>query len=111
MSDETFGESNLKDNSKLIKATSILLLEIITENKLDLKANKEPVQGKSKLTKEKAKSVFNCKKPPSITVQGYLERIVKYSKLERSTLIMTLIYIDRMCDFTGLLLSDFNVHR
>jgi hypothetical protein len=40
-----------------------------------------------------------------------MERIVKYSKLEESTLIISLVYIDRLCDFTGLLLGDMNIHR
>jgi hypothetical protein len=55
--------------------------------------------------------MFNSKKPPSISIQQYLERIVKYSKMEDSTLILTLIYIDRLCDLSQINLNDYNIHR
>ncbi len=40
-----------------------------------------------------------------------MERIKKYSKAEDSTLILTLIYIDRLCDVAQIHLSDYNIHR
>ena len=57
------------------------------------------------------KNIFTSKKPPSISIQSYFERIIKYSKIEESTLIVTLIYIDRLCDFSQLVLTEFNIHR
>jgi len=41
----------------------------------------------------------------------YLDRIAKYTKIEESTIILTLIYIDRICDFRNIHLSIYNIHR
>ncbi|KAF8335829.1 cyclin-domain-containing protein [Cantharellus anzutake] len=55
---------------------------------------------------------FHSRAPPGITVLDYLRRIVKYTHLERSCLLITLHYIDQMCArnprFT---VSSLTVHR
>jgi hypothetical protein len=105
------GESTDNVSSrKMIKSISVLLTEILNENKEELKTQK--IQSNNKFNKVKQQfNVFNSKKVPSISLQNYFERIVKYSKLEDSTLIITLVYIDRLCDITGLTLYDNNIHR
>ena len=40
---------------------------------------------------------FTYKVKPSISLLDYLRRIIKYVKIEYSTLIIALIYIDRIC--------------
>jgi hypothetical protein len=72
---------------------------------------KEKNQVVKNTNKDKHKSVFNSKKPPSISIQQYIERIVKYSKLEDSTLIIILIYIDRLCEKTQIHINELNIHR
>jgi hypothetical protein len=57
------------------------------------------------------KSGFTSKKPPAITIEAYLERILKYSHIEESTLILSLIYIDRVCDINNIQMTNFNIHR
>jgi hypothetical protein len=98
-----------RSSQKIIKTVATLLSEIINENKEEFKNSKET--GKIPSNIDKHKSIFNSKKPPSISIQQYIERIVKYSKMEDSTLIITLIYIDRLCDMSQLHLNDFNIHR
>lgn len=102
-------QNSTKCSPKIIKTVAGLLSEIINENKEEYK-QKELV-GKKYSNIDKNKSIFNSKKPPSISIQQYLERIVKYSKIEDSTLITMLIYIDRLCDLTQLHLNDYNIHR
>jgi hypothetical protein len=97
-------------NLEMIKAVSIILVEIIEESK-DSTKDTQAAGKEVSLTLDKAHTVYNSKKPPSIPIQSYFERIVKYSKLEESTLIITLIYIDRLCDLTGITLTDVNIHR
>jgi len=53
---------------------------------------------------------FNRYKTPSIEIGSYLKRIVKYSYLEESTLIISLIYLDRYCEVTKLILSNENIY-
>ncbi len=86
-----------------VKALSQILSEIIHENSEE--ATNEQIFEVQK------KTAFNAKKPPAITIQAYMERIIKYSHLEESTLVIALIYIDRVCDTQDLVLSEFNIHR
>jgi hypothetical protein len=99
-------ESNVE--STMVKSISILLNEIICENAQNTDNN-----SKYYFFTEvsKLKTGFTCKKPPSITIEAYLDRIIKYSKIEDSTLILALIYIDRICDQNNLQMTIYNIHR
>lgn len=54
---------------------------------------------------------FSRKSIPEISVGDYLERIKKYTKLEKSTLIIAMIYIDRICNQNRIQLTQYNIHR
>ena len=54
---------------------------------------------------------FFCKKQPQISINKYLKRFMKYSKPEPSTIIITLIYIDKICESSNLQLTMLNIHR
>lgn len=41
---------------------------------------------------------FHSRTAPAITIHDYLLRIVKYASIEKSVLILILIYIDRVCE-------------
>ena len=56
-------------------------------------------------------SLFSHKIIPKISIEDYLNRIQKYSELEDSTLIIALIYIDRLLENKNIKLSIYNVHR
>ena len=53
---------------------------------------------------------FTFKMTPSIPLFVYLQRILKYVKIEFSTLIIAMIYIDRICR-EKVFLNEFNIHR
>ena len=36
---------------------------------------------------------------------------MKYSKPEPSTIVISLIYIDKCCEMTNIQLTNFNIHR
>ena len=55
--------------------------------------------------------IFSHKNIPKIPLEDYLKRIQKYSELEDSTLIIALIYIDRLLENHNFKLSKNNVHR
>ena len=55
--------------------------------------------------------IFMGKKIPSITILQFLERIIKYSNMEDSTLIIILIFLDRYCEINQLRLNYMNIHR
>lgn len=99
---ETFDSVNITQNDKIISSINTILQEIINENQ-DL--------SKKSIMESQKESPFYTKRVPSISVLNYLERILKYTKMEESTLILMLIYIDRLCEKNNFLLSENNIHR
>ena len=53
---------------------------------------------------------FTFKVKPGISLLDYLRRILKYVKIEYSTLIIAMIYIDRICK-EKVFLNEYNIHR
>ena len=82
--------------NEILKSISSLLEEIVDEHveKRDSK-----------------KTIFTTKTAPGISIENYLDRIIKYTKLETSTLILVLINIDRICEINSLKITKYNVHR
>ena len=90
-------------NYDLIRAISITLNSILETNK-KLEDYKEIIRAQSR-------QVFSANIIPSISVKDYLIRIQTYSNIERSTLIISLIYIDRLCNQGKVTLTYYNIHR
>ena len=87
----------------LIEAISQTLTTILEDNK-KLNNYKEIVKNQSKM-------VFSATTIPSITIKEYLIRIQTYSHIEKSTMILSLIYIDRLCEIADITLTFYNIHR
>ncbi len=100
---------NLRTN-RIKNAISEILTEICEE------APPESIENLRKLFSSKINlapsfKVFISKKVPSLSIGKYLERLLKYSNAEESTLILILIYIDRLCEITKLSLSFYSIHK
>lgn len=55
---------------------------------------------------------FHSRAPPGISVHDYLSRIVRYTSLEKISLLSTVIYIDRLCAaFPAFIVSSLTIHR
>src|SRR5689334_2469821 len=76
-----------------------ILNEIVEDNRNNPDLNKEILEKQKKYS-------FHSKNPSSISVDGYLERAMKYTHIEESTLVIALIYIDRICELNNFLLND-----
>lgn len=68
---------------------------------------------KKKINKEKN---FRTIKPfftinPSIKIKDYLEQLYKFGKMEGSSLILMVIYIDRFCNINKIKLSHQIIHK
>jgi hypothetical protein len=48
---------------------------------------------------------------PQISINDYLERLYKHTKINCSTIILILIYIDRICNIQKFKLTYFNIHK
>ena len=90
-------------NLDLIKSISFILTAILKENKKS--------KNYKNITLKQRKNIFSSKSIPNISIYDYLVRIQKYSCLEKNTLIMSLIYIDRLCDLNNLTLTHYNLHK
>jgi len=91
--------SNSKRN-KIINIISNLLNKICEQSPKKLKENENDI------TKP-----FLSKTIPSISIKNFFERICNLTKIENSTLILILIFIDRICEFNEIELNYFNIHK
>ena len=96
-------ESTKLQNLNLIKAISQTLTSIIENNK--------KMPNFKEILKNQGKMVFSANLIPNISIEEYLIRIQEYANMETSTLIMSLILIDRLCQKANLTLTYHNIHR
>lgn len=54
---------------------------------------------------------FSSKTMPSMPLIHYLKRVIKYSKPETSSLILAMIYIDKVCENSKYVLNINNIHK
>ena len=55
--------------------------------------------------------IFSSTSIPKISIYDYLIRIQTYTYLEKSTLILSLIFIDKLCELAEITLTNYNIHR
>ena len=65
---------------------------------------------KKKNTINELTAIFLSETIPEISVLDYLIRIIKYTYCEESTMIIGLIYLDRIC-LKNILISKYNIHK
>ncbi len=90
-------------NYEIVKAISETLATIVENNK--------KMENYKEIVKKQSKMVFSANLVPSISIEDYLERIQTYSNVEKSTLILSLIYIDKLCHNCDITLTYYNIHR
>ena len=96
-------ESTKLQNLNLIKAISQTLTSILENNK--------KMPNFKEILKTQGKMVFSANLIPDISIEEYLIRIQEYANMETSTLIMSLILIDRLCQKANLTLTYHSIHR
>ena len=90
-------------NESFLNKLNLILEMVIEEN------NKLP--NYHDLLNKQRNMVFTSKYIPSINLKKYLERILNYTEAEESTFIIALIYIDRIGNFSNVILTPYNVHK
>ena len=85
---------------KIIESISSILEKLIEQNN----HNSSEKNLKSYL------NYFQSEEKPEISIFHYLNRIVKYTNCEQNTLILSLIYLDKIC-LKNIKLSYYNIHR
>ncbi len=100
--DEEKEEIQIK-NFNLIKAISQSLITILEENKT--------MQNIKEVIIKQSKMIFSSKSIPNISIKDYLIRIQTYSEIDKTTLILALILIDKLCKKAKLILTYYNIHK
>ena len=90
-------------NEQLIHKLNIALNTVLEENKL--------LKNYKKIISFQKSSIFSAPEIPSISIKSYLSRIQKFTELEENTLICSLIYLDKLTQMNGVILSPYNIHR
>jgi len=100
-----FNSNIIRENAAItiIKKISELLEDICDES---IKNFKDINPGENLNIKP-----FLSKNIPQISIKDYLERLYKYTKINCSTIILILIYIDRICNIQKFKLTYFNIHK
>ena len=90
------------------KATESKLVNIISDSLKSIcdKNASELINSNSTIQKP-----FSTKLVPAISINDYLNRIAYFTKMEESTLILILIYIDRICNYTNIQLTYNNIYK
>lgn len=89
----------IKEEKRIIQKISDLLTDICDQNKK-----------KNNLIYKPLKS-FYTPNIPLISVKDYLQHIYKYTKINSSTIVIILIYIDRICNITKCKPSYYIIHK
>ncbi len=88
-----------KESSLILKKISELLTDICDENKKEKNLFYKPLKS------------FYSMNIPIISIKDYLEHLYKYTKISSSTIVLILIYIDRICNLYKCKLSYYNIHK
>ena len=102
MEDEKKIEKKVKsprESSLILKKISELLTDICEENKKETNLFYKPLKS------------FYSMNIPLISIKDYLEQLYKYTKIDSSTIVLILIYIDRICNIYKCKLSYYNIHK
>ena len=88
-----------EENLKIISSIAINLEEIINDNYINYRYIF--VQ----------KDNFFTNFLPCISIEDYLKRLFYYTKINISTLILAIVYIDNFCELNGYILTLNNIYR
>ena len=106
--------SLIMKKTSLSSAITYILTEIIKDNEnnqIKLSKNSSTTGLPDQSSTAEKSDKFKGKKTPSISIENFIKRIIKYTSLENSTLILSLIYLDRYCEIANVKLTKDNTHR
>ena len=105
-----YGKSTDLNTTEELQINESLLNKINKILSIVLEENEALENYKEKLSSQKNMS-FTSYKKPSLSIKDYLYRIQNYTEAEDNTIIIALMYIDRLCEISSILLTPYNIHR
>jgi hypothetical protein len=101
--------STTSKNDKNYKSLINILIKIIGDTIEQLVKYKQKIKNLEENYKNKIS--LNIKEIPNITITNYLKRLIRHSNPEPSTLILGVIYFDRICNNGNIIFNFFNVYK
>lgn len=104
--------SDIKKNDKIFQISEeetvpLKTIEIISDLLNNIcEENKDKTENIDKNIKP-----FMTKNIPSMPIKDYLIRLCQFTKINESTIILILIYIDRICNFNKFTLTYRNIYK
>ena len=106
--DKENAKSGLQQNEEI---PNMNLINAISKTLTTILENNKKLKNYRDILKKQSLMYFSANSIPNITIKDYLIRIQNYSKMEKSTLILSLILIDHMCKKSNIVLTIYNIHR
>ena len=104
--------SGIKKNDKIIKISKDEFVPLKTIEIISDLLNNICEENKIKSeTINKSIKPFMTKNIPSMSIKDYLIRLSQFTKMNESTIILILIYIDRICNINNFRLSYRNIYK
>ena len=100
----------LDSDKKCIHINQLLLIKISKILSIVIEENKKLDNYQEKLSFQRNMS-FTSICEPSLSIHDYLFQIQYYTQVEDNSLIMALIYIDRISEISSVIITPYNVHR
>ena len=100
--EEESEEEEVKIDLNLLTSISNTLTKVLEETDKNIEIKQ--------IIRNQKKMPFSSNTIPQISLLDYLKRIQNYGGMENSTLILSLIYIDRLCE-KNVTLTKYNIHR
>ena len=101
--------STTSKNDKNYKSLINILIKIIGDTIEQLVKYKQKIKNLEENYKNKIS--LNIKEIPNITITNYLKRLIRHSNPEPSTVILGVIYFDRICNNGNIIFNFFNVYK
>ena len=91
------------NNKHLVLTLSRIMTEIVIANSQE--------HGNLLCIEKQKKYSFYYENPPLLSIRNYCERVLKYTHCEESSLIISLLYTDRICEKNNFILTPNNIHK
>jgi len=84
---------------------------LLARDKLAQKDGAWPLTPGGEVERREDLSIYDSEQVPSCGYLSYLKRWMRYAHSDENVPVLAFIYIDRMCDATGLQLTNLNVYN
>lgn len=104
-------KEELEENNDPTKLPNYVLIKSISKTLVSILENNKKKSNYKEIVKKQGKMAFSANLIPGISIEDYLLRIQTYANVEKSTLIISLIFIDKLCHTADVTLTHYNIHR